>query len=152
MVPSLFQEVIHSYLVFSRVLSFFKTSTCILVFFQGYWVNSPFQCNQTGDWSFFYYKKGTHSATHFFKFTAFFSEQKDLWQRDIIVINNDTSFGLRHFYIDDIACYLAISVSVIHFFYTIISREHLKWSIISCGRRVYRTPCLFHNTYCSHPL
>ena len=43
MVPSLFQEVFCSDLVFSRVLCFFEISTCNHSCFQRCWVNPPFQ-------------------------------------------------------------------------------------------------------------
>ena len=40
------------------------------------------------------------------------------------------------------------SIPAVHFFYgtVIVSLEHLKQSIMS------RALCLFHNTYCKHPL
>ena len=91
-VPSLFQEVTCSDLVFSRVLCFLKTSTCRHHFLYGielirnYSYNHPFN-----EWPFFYYKRVT-AATNLFKFTVFFAKQ-DLYKGDhkYININYDTS-------------------------------------------------------------
>ena len=48
-VPSLFQEVFPSDLVFSSLLCFFEASTCNHPFFERYWVNSNSSCSHPFD-------------------------------------------------------------------------------------------------------
>ena len=70
-VPLLFQEVICSDLVFSRVLSFFEMSTCNRLCFQVELIRLQLQLSILR-MTLFYYKRAV-VATHSFKFTVFFS-------------------------------------------------------------------------------
>ena len=74
-VPPLFQEATCRDLVFSRVLSFFKISTCNRLYFQRYWLNSP-TVAAIDEWPFFYRKRAV-AATIFFKFTVFFQNSSN---------------------------------------------------------------------------
>ena len=74
-VPPLFQGATCRDLVFSRVLSFFKISTCNRLYFQRYWVNSP-TVAAIDEWPFFYRKRAV-AATIFFKFTVFFQNSSN---------------------------------------------------------------------------
>ena len=70
-VPSLFQEVTCSDLVFSRVLCFFEQALAVIPFFKGIELISNSSCSDPFDeWPIFYNKK-TIAATHSFKFTVF---------------------------------------------------------------------------------
>ena len=133
MVQSLFQETACNDLVFSKLLCFSEISSCNHPCFRRSSYSHPFD-----EWPLFYYKRAV-AAKSSFKFTIFFSEQEELWQRDIIVINYDTFLvsgrdKLKDSLLaDDINCSNPFLLSVI---IVLISR----------------VLCLFYCTYCNYPL
>ena len=127
------------YLQWSRLLCFLETSTCSHFFFQN-WFAIPLQ-PLIRWYSPFCYKR-VIAATHSFKFPVLLqSRNVSRWCHN----DFDTSL-ISGLYILKEVCYMMTSFPSFHFFWVIISWEHLKWSITS------RTLCLFHNACCSHPI
>ena len=131
------------YNIFKGALSFFELSTCnrLSVFKDIELIPLQFD-----EWPFFYYKRAV-VATHSFKFTVFFSEQEELQQGDIIVINYDTSSVSGIYKLKDSLLFSDSNSSHLfplwccHYF-----AGDLKLSILS------RALCFFRSTYCNHPL
>ena len=125
MVPSLFQQTNYSDLVFSVVLYFFETSTCNHSFFQRYWFDSQFQCQPSIRWMALVVMKE---------------------QLEPLILSNVLSFW--RIGVEARRYHSYQQGYLLGFKQVYIMKDSLLFNDIHMPKAL----CIFHNTYCRHPL